>query len=137
MSFITWHVGMSVGQKQFDDDHQKLLGLVNDLFDAITEGRGKEALSPILSDLVKYTEEHFRREEQFLLHRGFPGLRDHHLAHAEFAQKVRAMREQWSVNRDTVLMYSVLTEMRSWLTEHIMKEDKEYAAFMSRGANRH
>jgi hemerythrin len=57
---MTWTDKLSVGVGVIDDDHKKLVGMVNELYDAMQAGHGKEKLGRILDELVKYTNIPFR-----------------------------------------------------------------------------
>lgn len=42
MALMTWSSAFSVKIKQFDDQHIKLVNMVNELHDAMKEGKGNE-----------------------------------------------------------------------------------------------
>lgn len=56
MAFIHWNADMETGISKIDEQHKKLVHLLNDLFDAMNSGKGKDALGIILHDLVEYTK---------------------------------------------------------------------------------
>ena len=55
MPLMNWTDKLSVGVAVIDDDHKKLVGMVNELYDAMQSGRGKDSLGRILDGLVQYT----------------------------------------------------------------------------------
>lgn len=63
MSLITWSDSYSVKNMQMDDQHRKLVDLINDLHGAMKLGQGRQKLGTILDALVDYTRTHFRSEE--------------------------------------------------------------------------
>ncbi|MGB8601663.1 MAG: hemerythrin domain-containing protein, partial [Rhizomicrobium sp.] len=65
MSLMHWNENLSVGVDSIDADHKKLVGMVNDLFDGVKEGKGIETVGHILDGLIAYTVEHFDREERY------------------------------------------------------------------------
>ena len=65
MALIQWSSSLSVKVKQIDDEHQKLIKLINDLNDAMRVGKGKEALGKIINELVNYAAVHFNTEERY------------------------------------------------------------------------
>ncbi|MGH9681879.1 MAG: bacteriohemerythrin, partial [Candidatus Acidiferrales bacterium] len=77
MPLMSWNEKMSVGVDVLDMDHQKLVGLLNQLFDAMQSGHGKESLSKILDELVSYTKFHFAREEKLFSHSDYPDTASH------------------------------------------------------------
>lgn len=88
MPLMEWNEKLSVGVQQFDSEHKKLVGMVNDLFDAVQAGRGKDILGPILDGLIGYTKTHFANEERYMTQHGFPGLAAHKAEHDALAKQV-------------------------------------------------
>lgn len=89
MPLLTWNESMSVRIGAFDKDHQKLITLLNQLFDAIVSGKGREVLEPTLDELVTYTKVHFTREENVFQRYSYPKLEVHRKEHIAFAVKFR------------------------------------------------
>ena len=56
MPLMNWTEKLSVGVAVIDDDHKKLVAMVNELYDAMQAGRGKDTLGRILDGLVQYTK---------------------------------------------------------------------------------
>jgi len=52
MALFVWQDSYSVGVKVLDEDHKKLIGIVNELHDGILAGKSREALGPVLDRLV-------------------------------------------------------------------------------------
>ena len=57
MSFFEWKERMSVGDDMVDSDHQKLIGYLNEMHEAMIAGRGKQVVGEILDKLVAYTKD--------------------------------------------------------------------------------
>ena len=56
MEFMTWTSDLSVGVEVLDDDHKKLIGIINQLHYGITAGHDREVLEAVLNELVEYIE---------------------------------------------------------------------------------
>jgi len=65
MSIIQWDESLSVKVKEIDAQHQKLINLLNELFDAMRVGKGNQILGGILHGLLTYTQTHFKNEEMY------------------------------------------------------------------------
>ena len=63
MALIPWTEELSVGIPAIDEQHQKLITLINELHRAIESGKGHEKLERIVDELLVYTREHFGYEE--------------------------------------------------------------------------
>jgi hemerythrin len=130
MPLMQWNDKLSVGIEVFDNDHKKLVGMVNDLFDAMNSGKGKEALSRVLDGLITYTKTHFAREEEYMTKAGYPKLAAHQKEHADLARQVLDVQKKWHEGQNAVLSMEVLNFLKNWLIKHIQGSDKEYGPFL-------
>jgi len=62
MAFMVWTKVISVGVTAMDDDHKKLIDIINKLHDGIVAGHKKEILAAVLDHLVDYTKFHFTNQ---------------------------------------------------------------------------
>jgi hypothetical protein len=63
MALLTWERKYSVGVDAMDAQHQKWIGILNRLHDAMLTGKAKEMQLSILAEMVAYTRTHFLQEE--------------------------------------------------------------------------
>jgi len=130
MALITWNDGYSVKVKQFDEQHKKLIDLVNDLHDAMKVGKGKEALEKILAALIQYTGTHFASEERLMKLHNYPGYEEHKKEHNLLVMQVIDVQRKFHEG-GAVLSQSVMTFLKEWLQKHIQGTDKNYAPFLN------
>ena len=108
---------------------------VNDLYDAMTQKKGREVTARILEQLVDYTVKHFAHEEQWFAKSAYPDTPAHQKEHQELAKQVSAFGAAFAAGKATVDS-ELLNFLRSWLMNHIMKSDKKYVAHLkAAGAN--
>lgn len=131
MPLMQWNPKLSVGIAQFDQEHQRLVGMVNDLFDAMQAGKGKDALGRILDGLITYTQTHFAHEEQFMAQHGFPGLAEHKAEHVALAAQVAEVQKKYKAGNTGTLSLEVLNFLKNWLLKHIQGTDKNYGPFLN------
>jgi hemerythrin-like metal-binding protein len=122
-----WIERYSVGIPQIDAQHKGLIGLINDLHAAMAAGQGKRAVGKILDDLVRYTEIHFSYEENFMRQKRYSKLTAHQELHKKLTGQVAEMREKYLAN-NLILTVEVMQFLKSWLADHIMGHDHQYAA---------
>lgn len=116
---IEWSDHLSVGVESIDEDHRKLVAMVNELFSACFVGVGDDAVAAILSEVIDYTQYHFAREEHFLRERGSLALESHAKEHRKLTEQVLAISQQGvSALSDDVLLF-----LRDWLAQHIIGTD--------------
>jgi hemerythrin-like metal-binding protein len=130
MAFIDWRPELENGIRTFDDQHKKLIALINELHEAMSLGKGRQVIGSVLEELLKYTDYHFKAEEKAFDEFGYPQSAEHKRAHAGFIQKMKDLSDahakgSFMVTADTLGM------LVDWLKDHIMGVDKQYAPFLA------
>lgn len=126
MPLMTWTPKLSVGVAVLDDDHKKLVGMVNELYDAMQAGHGKESLGPILDRLVDYTKVHFAREEKFFTQTGYPDAAPHKQQHDALTRQVLDVQRKYAAGATATVSLEVMHFLRDWLINHIQGSDQKY-----------
>lgn len=68
--FIVWQEDYTAANGIIDQQHQRLVALINDLYEGIRSGT-LPPMSAVLRNLEDYTRDHFATEEAILLECGF------------------------------------------------------------------
>lgn len=124
MALIIWKEAYSVNIAEIDNQHKKLIELINNLHDAMITGKAKEEMSKILSSLVDYTLYHFATEEKIFDQYDFPGSKAHKKQHNDLIEQVAALQKKHE-DGERVLTIDVMNFLRDWLNDHIMGSDKK------------
>jgi hemerythrin len=127
---VVWGDAYSVGLPNIDEQHKKLVVMINDLFQACKEeGASKTAaFARAFSKAADYTQTHFREEEEFLENAGYPDLPAHKVEHKAFVDEIWAQFGKFKEGNTTPL--GLPRFLKSWLLNHIAIKDKKYAAFI-------
>jgi hemerythrin len=128
MAFIEWNNRFSVGVSEIDSQHQKLVGMINDLHDAMLQGKGKAVLGDIIKGLVDYAGAHFLTEEKYFDQFGYPDAGSHKGEHSAFTQKAAEFKDGFDAGK-LALSITVMDFLSSWLRNHIKVADKKYEPF--------
>jgi hemerythrin len=128
---MNWDEKMSVGVALMDDQHKKLIALLNELFDAMIAGHGRDQLGHITDELIDYTRTHFAQEEKLIEQHGFPDVVGHHAAHEALTKQVFDVQQRHKAGGSAVLSMEVLNFLKSWLLNHIQGTDKKYGAYLN------
>ncbi len=127
MSFATWNDSYSVRVQRIDSEHQQLFVIVNNLYEAMKGGRGRDVLQPVLQELVAYTQQHFRNEEALLRQAGYADLAAHIVQHQKFVNRIQQLSNEYQAGA-TAITVELLDFLKNWLTGHIMGTDQHYSA---------
>jgi hemerythrin len=126
MSFIQWNDELSVGIPSIDQQHRKLIAMINQLSDAMAQGKGRDMVQPVLKMLSDYAVSHFQTEEALFAKHEYPDRYAHANEHNRFANQVAAFQQQY-IAGSAPLSVELLDFLRRWLLSHIMGSDKKYA----------
>lgn len=130
MAMVSWDDNFSVGVKELNDQHKKLIDLLNNLHDAMRVGKGKEILSTILKNLIDYTQVHFSAEEKYLVKYGYPDYAKHKTEHVQLVNKVLTFQKDFEKG-NIMLSMEVVNFLKDWLSNHILIADKKYGPFLN------
>ncbi|MHB8790636.1 MAG: bacteriohemerythrin [Desulfobulbaceae bacterium] len=130
MALIQWNDSLSVKVAEIDRQHQKLIALINELNEAMSQGQGRSVVGKIISGLVDYTLTHFKTEEQYFVAYGYPETTSHKKEHAAFVAKVSEFRDEFEKGR-LALSIDVMNYLSDWLRHHIKGVDKQYTSFFN------
>lgn len=130
MAFFEWKQDYSVGIHQLDQQHQKLVGMLNEIYEALNRGEGREALGSILDNLVSYTRTHFSTEERLMSAHGYPDYAVHKEKHDKMAEKVLDYRRKLAAG-EIGSPIEISNFLKNWLARHILDTDRNYGPFLN------
>ena len=128
--YLVWKDEYSVGIEAMDNDHKRLLNLINQLQTAVHYYTGKESELKALDELVDYTKTHFSNEEKLLEDNDYADIVAHKELHQQFINKVNELVEQYKKDSDATLNEALLF-LKDWLIKHINGTDKEYGKVLN------
>ena len=126
---MDWDIAYAVGLDPVDDDHQRLFALYNRFSDALKAGESREQVGQFLTELVDYSETHFRREEALMRRLDYPDYAKHKRMHDAFADYVRATAAGPAPSDDDVEFLHGYVAI--WLCGHILVMDKWFGEWLA------
>ncbi len=130
MVFFEWCEQYSVGDDEIDEQHQNLFSFLNEYYDAMLKGRGKDVVDEIFAEMKAYAVYHFKSEEQKMAQVGYPDLEQHKKVHASFVGRIKELEEKKAAG-DLLAAVNVAKFLNKWLVEHILGDDKKYSPYMA------
>lgn len=116
---------LSVKVSEIDEQHKKLIGIINRLNDAMKAGKGKTALAVLLKEVADYTVYHFGTEEKYMTQFNYAGKDRHKIEHKNLLEKVVTLAKDLDSGKVTITL-DVMNFLKDWLAKHIMGTDKQY-----------
>ena len=133
MALLTWQDDLNTGIEVIDDQHRRIVSMINQLHQAQTGG-SQLLVGDVIDELVDYTLSHFAFEEELMEEAGYAFCAAHKRVHEVFIKRVSEYRMRFEAGED------ITDELRNmlsrWLFNHIRGDDKAYAEQVKRHLNK-
>ena len=120
---ISWNDGLVIGIKSIDDDHKKLLNLINEFSEAIDSNTSDEEFEKIFNELNNYVNEHLLREEVLIKKSGYKEFDAHQNQHKAFVNKIPEIKNKFFSKNNYFDRKDIIIFLTDWLINHIINED--------------
>jgi len=129
MNNLEWHDFLEIGINFIDDDHKKILKILQDTKYAIESGKDNECII-LLTSLLNEARDHFSREEAYLLKVKYPDLEIHKKYHKELlikADTTKRICEGIETEHD---LEECFDGMAKFLIDDILKGDIKFKSYL-------
>ncbi|MFZ1087098.1 MAG: bacteriohemerythrin [Terracidiphilus sp.] len=130
MGLISWSSKYSVGVKNLDDQHKKLIEYLNELHAAMLKGQAQSAAGALLPKMLSHAREHFSTEERLMESTKYSGLAEQRAEHGALLARIDEYAARHK-RGDKAVYLELLNFMRDWLTQHMLQVDKKYTAWLN------
>lgn len=132
---LMWTEDLSVGVKYFDEDHKRLIGMIDELHDAVQNADSsgeipEDEIELALHRLENYFQYHCLQEEVFMATIEYPAIAEHKQCHRKFLDQVTDMSQRFRGSRDPKHAEELKQFMYDWLINHIREIDKKYWEYL-------
>jgi hemerythrin len=125
LNYLSWKDDYSVGVQALDEDHKRLLFLINNLDTAAHYRTDMAFERQALNEVLAYTKTHFAREEELMRKHDYADYDAHKKQHEAMIAKVNELAQRYEYDRDGTIE-ELLKYLREWLIHHILGTDKGY-----------
>jgi len=126
---IEWTPAISAGNQTIDDEHRKLISIINTLYLAIKKGEEFAAIETTYRELMEYTDYHFAHEQELMVSSSYPDYEQHKRQHDTFVEKLEGLFDEYR-NGGQQSGIDLMSLLGSWWTSHINTSDKKLGAFL-------
>lgn len=131
MARIEWDDSYSVNNQEMDSQHKKWIEIFNKFHTDLLEGdtiRLMTLTEESLEAIEDFAEYHFEFEEKYMKKIGFPELDSHKKGHQTFIDMIYGFKRD--IGSGNVLLNStIINDLRNWILNHILVEDRKYKIF--------
>lgn len=133
MEAIKWENKYEIGVKIIDDQHKRLIKLINKVIDESNEPDSAKLIADTLEEMLSYALTHFKTEEAILKEAGYPQFTEHRKEHLDFIKKTSELSIKFDLSNNE-LRNEILGYLKDWLMHHIFEEDLEFRDFLKEKA---
>jgi hemerythrin-like metal-binding protein len=120
-----WSNEFSIGNSAIDEEHKRLLEVIDDLVDLVELNGNREDFAKILSKMTDYVFIHLRKEENYMKEFAYPRLKEHIQYHRDYNYKV-AMYNTELLGSNPPDPKEVIEYLDKWWKNHILTFDLDY-----------
>jgi hemerythrin-like metal-binding protein len=129
MAYFEWADDLTIDQGPIDEDHRKLVDLVNALHAAAQQGISRSSVGERMAELIFYTQDHLIREEELMAAIGFPDLAEHKQSHILFLSHLHDYQTDFQKG-DAANAIALAALLKNWLANHIREGDGELRDYL-------
>ena len=125
MTTITWNPKtMATSVPEVDAQHQEWIRRYNQFDEAISQGKGIEAVQSTLDFFISYADVHFKFEESVMDERHCSAAMDNQAAHEHMRNILRGYKSYVNKHGFSIAEVQGLKhQMEEWLVKHILTID--------------
>lgn len=132
MNLITWSSAFIINVKRSDEQHERLVHLLNKLNAACKEEKSCDELHLIFTSLAYQVVVHLSDEENILLSNGYKDLAEQKSEEAKIiSQSLLELLKQLQPGK--VFTVSKLVLLKDWLLKHILDDGRQYGPYLDNG----
>lgn len=128
MAYFEWDENLSVKISSIDDQHKKLVEMINVFYQNIKDNSGNDQISKLVRGMKDYTRQHFSTEENYMRKFNYPDYDGHKREHDMFVTKVSELEDKLNQGK-MVLSFEITKFLKEWVKNHIQGTDKKYSDF--------
>jgi len=130
MAIITWGEDFSVGVEELDNQHKRLIVIINNLFALYAEKKFNAVdVTPIFQSLKDYGDEHLSTEEHYFNLYSYPARVQHVEQHNLYRKKLAELEAGYDKENSEKTLFAINDFLNQWWTWHINHVDKEYTEY--------
>ncbi|XGC79810.1 bacteriohemerythrin [Bdellovibrio bacteriovorus] len=115
-----------------DNEHKKLIDIMNKLYERHEAKATKAELSGIIKELATWTVTHFEHEEKFFDTLDYSQSKVHKQIHKDLVERLKGHQAEFE--KTGILGPAFFSFLKTWLTAHIMGIDLKYGVIAAKKA---
>lgn len=124
MAYFEWQQEFESGIASVDQQHKRLISLVNKIHDAVEAGNADAEVNQTLNALVDYARFHFSDEERFMVDIPSYDSNRHQRQHQVFVDELSSLMLEYGQSGKLTGL-QLASFLKGWLMDHFLKDDRD------------
>lgn len=124
MAVIAWQSKYNVGVRKIDQQHRRIVDVLNELYDLQESNPNNRALEKVFATLRTYIQEHFETEEAYIALHDCPRADLQRSEHEQFVDKICAFQKDF-LKQKPMAVINLFNYIWDWFAHHIIDVDKK------------
>lgn len=124
MNKLEWSKKLSVGVDEIDEQHKKLIILVNKVYLIENPNDNRNEFECVLNELVEFTRIHFSTEEKYFEKFNYEGKDEHIQEHLKLIESVLKFKDKF--DEGSCEYEKFLIFLNEWVVKHLVEMDQKY-----------
>lgn len=130
MSLIKWNQDLIVNIPDIDEQHERFVGYVNQLYDSRRKKSSPEEVGKLIAELVEYAWIHFKTEERYFDMFRYNESVSHRKEHEIINNKLHEFKKKYDEGSGLLLAMKLSEFLKEWFEGHVVKVDKEFSKLL-------
>ena len=124
-----WKEKYAVNITVIDDQHKKLLEIINELKQIINNNLCEKKVSGVFFQLAYLIDHYFIKEEIYLNDLRYPNIEQHKIEHNKFIDRIIQFQKDVENNKPDLCL-EIYKYLEDWFDDHILKYNKEAVEYL-------
>ncbi|HOG19699.1 MAG TPA: bacteriohemerythrin, partial [Salinivirgaceae bacterium] len=116
---------LETGINEIDEQHSRIITLVNQLYEAFIAERSKKEIREIIKNLSDFSSYHFSTEERYFKQFGYENASEHQQSHNLFTDKLTKFSKAYQAGKSFDIKEFMLF-LQSWIIKHFGADDQDF-----------
>ena len=134
MKKLVWSDKFLFNNIKIDNQHKEIFELINEIIELEKLSPGSEKFTEVLSKLTIYGKSHFKDEEALMHNLAYPYFQEHFEEHQDYIYCVAMFNVNFK-DKNHTHPEEVLSYVKNWWSNHIMKKDMDLKDFIDERKN--
>jgi hemerythrin len=128
MALMEWDINFSTGIATIDQQHKKIIELINQLYEGLKLGKDKVLIEELMKELSEHARVHFKTEEDLFIKFKYILTLEHTVEHRRFSFIVMMFNQDY-LDGKIIHPLQIIDFLTVWFIDHIVIQDHAYAPY--------